>query len=327
MAVAPGGLLRGLSKTLNELRRLRPLSWPASDRAYLGDLAVRDPRRYAVVTTITDNFIGMGAAFLLSLNERLARRDEVDVILLQSPGVAPLSLENGIALEELCPGLKIIDIDTSSFLTAANMTRYDKEGRPTSVRRDRDQLPSKKAAYVKLNVLRLAQYEKVVLMDSDMLVVNDFSEVFDLSHDIAAVRTGAPDPDFVSEHRGRGAARTGFNTGFVVFDRSAIGEGAFNAAIDFMELRRGRRLRDQSILNEIFAQADRLYLPHAYNYKIHVSDPGRLSRVETLETAKVLHFVAVTKWGLKDAANRGKAIYDYYHAVQKRTGIPFILEP
>ncbi|GLK77140.1 hypothetical protein GCM10008171_23940 [Methylopila jiangsuensis] len=327
MAVALGGLLRGLSRTLNELRRLRPLAWPATDRVYLGDLTVRDPRRYAVVTTITDNFIGMGAAFLLSLHERLGRRDEVDVILLQSPGVAPLSLENGIALQELCPGLKIIEVDTSSFLTAANMTRYDKEGRPMSRRRDHYELPSKKAAYVKLNVLRLAQYEKVVLMDSDMLVVDDFSDVFDLSHDIAAVRTGAPDPDFTPEHRGRGAPRIGFNTGFVAFDQAALGAGAFNTAIDFMELRRNRRLRDQSILNEIFAHADRLYLPHAYNYKIHVSDPERLSRAETLERVKVLHFVATTKWGLKDPANSGKPIYDYYHAVQKRTGIPFILEP
>lgn len=312
----------------NALRRLKPLDWPKSEREYLGDLVVPDTeRRYAIVSTITDNFVGLGAVFLLSLHEVLAIRDEVDVILLQSPDVAPLSAENRALLASTCPGLKFIDIDTSSFLTKENMTRYDKQGNPRSLKRDKYELPSKKAAYVKLNVLRLTQYDKVVLIDSDMMVVNDFSEIFSAPHDLAAVPSGKPDPSYEGDYSPRGVRRGGFNTGFVLLNAALRGRRPFNAALDFLEMKRDRRLRDQSILNRIFERTEKLYLPHSYNYKLRVMDPDILLDPSPLETAKIIHFVATSKWLLKDPAYAGQPIYERFHALQARTGVPFILEP
>lgn len=320
------GLAAGTGVAAN-VRRMIPLRWPATARVYEGDLTVDDPRHYAVVTTITDNFVGLGAAFLLSLHEQLAIRDQVDVILLQSPDVAPLSPENRALLAKVCPGLKVLDIDTSGFLNAANMARYNKEGRAVMVRRDRQDIPSKKAAYVKLNVLRLTQHEKVVLMDSDMMVLADFSEVFDLPHDLAAVPTGVADPDFPGEYAAPSARRRGLNTGFVLMSRRVRGAGPFNAAIDFLDLKRNKKLRDQAVLNEIFRSCEKLVLPHAYNHKLHIDDPEMLSNPRTLDVAKIVHFVERSKWGLKDEARAGQAIYDRFHALQRRTGAPFTLEP
>lgn len=325
IGLAPRAGLRAGTGLAASLRRKLPLRWPESQRSYEGDLVIPDTdRRYAIVTTITDNFVGLGAAFLLSLHEQLANRDEVDVILVQSKDVAPLNTRNRKLLQRLYPGLRVIRVDTASFLNAANMRRYDKEGKPTSIRRDRVELPSKKAAYVKLNVLRLTQYEKVILMDSDMIAVQDFSEIFGLPHDMAATPTGLAEPAFEGAYHRTGGR--GFNTGFLLLSRRLRGEGPFNAAIDFLDLKRGKRLRDQSVLNTILKPVEKLLLPHAYNHKLHVG-PTVLSDEDALRTAKIIHFVARSKWCLKDPSFAGQAIYDHFHALQKRTRVPFTLEP
>lgn len=161
-----------------------------------------------------------------------------------------------------------------------------------------------------------------------MMVVDDFSEVFDLPHDLAAVPTGEPDASFAGGHSPRGTPKShGFNTGFVLLSQQLRGEEPFHAALDFMDEKRGRKLRDQSILNRIFLPVEKLILPHAYNHKLHPTDPTMLSNPDTLRSAKIIHFVALAKWSLKDPKHRGEAIYDEFHALQARTGVPFVLEP
>lgn len=302
------------------------LIWPSSTRTYEGDLLCRDSRRpYAIVSTITDNFIGAGAVFLLSLNEKLANREEVDVILVQADGVAPLSPENRAALARLCPGLRFVDVD-AAFLTPENMTRYDPQGNPVSVDVDTEVLPSKRAAYVKLNVLRFTQYRKVVLMDSDLMIVRDFSDLFAIDTDIAAVRGGRRNDVAEHEHICRWAYRGGFNSGVLLLDRRCRGKRPFNAAIDFLDEKRNKRLRDQSVLNHLFRYAGKTLLPNAYNYKLSKADPDMLDDAKALETAKIIHFVGTSKWELKNERNRGRALYDRFHEIQARTGVPFILE-
>jgi hypothetical protein len=307
--------------------QLAPLTWSRSGRPYVGDLAFADSDRpYAIVTTVTDNFIGVGSVFLLSLQEQLANRDKVDVILAQSEEIAPLSQENRDLLSRLCPGLRILDIDTTAFLDDANMTRYDADGKAIGVRLDARVLPSKRAAYVKLNVMRLTQYDKVVLMDSDLMVVNDFSELFEVEADMAAVPSGRFDGSFPRTEVPRWAYRGGFNSGVLLLSRRCRGERPFNAALDFMDQKKDRKLRDQSVLNHVLRRAGKELLPHVYNHKLHKADPDMLGDRGALETSKIIHFVGRSKWQLKDHREAGGAIYDRFHEIQARTGAPFVLE-
>ena len=326
--ISAARLLKAASRhpAASAVLRRAPLRWPRSSRRYEGDLVCEgSDRPYAIVSTVTDNFVGVGSAFLLSLHERLARRDRVDVILVQADRVAPLSAENRAALARLCPGLRIVDVD-ASFLTAENMTRYDHRGRPIGVTLDTQVLPSKRAAYVKLNVLRFTQYDKVVLMDSDLMVLDDFSELFDLEADIAATPAGKRRPEGWRTTIPRWAFRGRFNSGVLLLSRRCRGAAPFNAAVDFLDAKRAKRLRDQSVLNELFRRAGKELLPTAYNYKLNKADPKMLDDVAALSTAKIIHVVGTSKWELKQRRNEGRPVYDRFHELQRRTGVPFILE-
>jgi hypothetical protein len=292
-----------------------------SERAYPGDIVLKGSRNSrAIVTTITDNFVGLGSAFLLSLAEQVKSLKQVDVILVQAPEVAPLSEQNRRALAALCPGLHIVDVDVSGFLNDANMVRYDDQGRA----RSEAALPSKKAAYVKLNVLRFTAYEHVLLMDSDLLVLQDFSELFNLPFALAAVPSGTLHRrigvNYIPAGRGLGT----FNSGVLLLGRSNRGEEAFNAAIDQLDSGEPRKLRDQSVLNEIFRYSEKLLLPPTYNFKIPPG-PRALHDRPAMMSSKVLHFIGPSKFQLTDPSHAGAPIYDLFHSVQARTGLPFTL--
>ena len=114
--------------------------------------------------------------------------------------------------------------------------------------------------------------------------------------------------------------------GVLLLGRPNRGRDVFLAAIDFMDARTTRTLRDQSVLNHILHAREKFFLPPTYNFKVQSRSAEALADGHALKAAKVLHLVGRSKWLLKDPANAGQPIYEHFHALQARTGVPFVLD-
>ena len=281
--------------------------------------------RRAIVTTITDNFLGLGATFLHSLVKNLDKPQDYDVILMQDQNAAPLSAENRRLLTNIWPALKVLDIDTSGYLNEETVRRYDKNGVPTREGID-ERVPSKKAVYVKLCVLRLSQYDQVLLLDSDLLVLEDFSEIFTLPGDVVCCRAGEDKKDFTVRFSPEGVTGPMFNSGVLMLSKAVRGGDWFDRAAELVLAKRNTPLQDQSVFNMLLRENATMYLPQTYNYKLDFRKDNFLARGEPLRSAKILHFIGPGKWALADPKHKGQTIYDHYHAVQRQTGAPFILQ-
>lgn len=281
--------------------------------------------RRAIVSTITDNFLGLGATFLHSLVTTLQNPELYDFILLQDESAAPLSAENRRLLTNICPRLVVLDIDTSGYLTEETVKRYDRDGNPTREGVD-ERVPSKKAVYLKLCVLRLARYEQVLLLDSDLLVLDDFSEIFTLPADVVCCRAGEDKKDYTVRFSPAGRTGPMFNSGVLLLSKACRGGDWFNRAAELVLAKRNTPLQDQSVFNMLLRDSATLYLPQTYNYKLDFRKANFLDKGEPLRSAKILHFIGPGKWALTDPRRRGQKIYDHYHAVQRETGAPFILQ-
>lgn len=280
--------------------------------------------RFAIATTITDNYLGLGATFLLSLKEKLELFSEIDVILIQDPRIAPLSQANRALIRAIVPKLVVLDVDASDWLAGDMLKRYDSQGRETRGKID-GRLRFKKAVYVKLNVLRLAAYEKVLLLDSDLLVLRDFSELFRLPVEIACVATGSRGRSFALGYSPAGEEAPPFNSGVLMMGKTCRGGDWFARAIATLEKRVDTELQDQSVFNRLFAEREILFLPKIYNWKLGDAEK-QFTEGRVVKDAKIVHFIATSKTLLKDPRYAGTKLYDSFHAVQRRTGAPFAFE-
>lgn len=300
----------------------------ARDQTKTGRFADLDPAggsaRFAIATTITDNYLGLGATFLLSLKEKLKLFPEIDVVLIQEPRIAPLSQANRAILGAIVPKLVVLDVDASGWLTDDMLRRYDGQGRETGREID-DNLRFKKAVYVKLNVLRLARYEKVLLLDSDLLVLRDFSELFRLPVEIACVATGSKGRSLALGYSPAGQKASPFNSGVLMMGKSCRGGDWFERAVAALERRVDTELQDQSVFNQLFSQREILFLPKIYNWKLGKTEK-QFTEGRVVKDARIVHFIATSKTLLKDPKFAGTKLYDRFHAVQQRTGAPFAFE-
>lgn len=273
----------------------------------------------AVVSCITDNFIGLGATFLASLMENGKLSADTSIVLLTDPVYAPLSQENRSLLTRICPRLQFLTPDTS-FL-GDDLTKRWKEGRHVKAATDAE-LPNKRSVYIKLCTLRLDQFDSILWLDSDMLLVRSVSELFDLPTPLAMVRGGKPHHHFGVTF---GQQKMGFNSGMMLIRKPYIGEKSFQASVALLQEKKHTEKQDQSLLNVQWLNEPRMYLPHHYNWKL-----GLLKTDEdwdhAFDHARVIHFDGPCKWALKDGSRSNKTT-TAFHELRERYEIPMIMEP
>ncbi|GAA5880921.1 hypothetical protein JCM3774_001777, partial [Rhodotorula dairenensis] len=157
------------------------------------------------------------------------------------------------------------------------------------------------ASLTKLHVFRLTQFEKILYLDADTLVLRPLSHLFNLPYRFAA----APDVGWPDA----------FNSGVFVAEPSAE---TFDGLRDMMRQRGTWDGGDQGLLNDYFHDWHRLsftynvtptaYYTYAPAYKRHGQD------------VSVLHFIGAEKpWrrGTRDAYVPDAAAKDYYGLVQQ----------
>ncbi|KAF9786192.1 glycosyltransferase family 8 protein [Thelephora terrestris] len=177
--------------------------------------------RYAFVTLITSDSYLPGAltlaAALRDIHPKPAVKPEVDfqtacLVTPETVDVSSIKLLRGAF--DVVIGVEVIDDEDRKGLELL--------GRPDLA-----------AALTKLHAFRLAQFTKVIYLDSDVLPIRPISHLFNLEHEFSAV----PDvgwPDI-------------FNSGVMVF---SPGEEKFKAITDLLKEKGSWDGADQGLLNE-----------------------------------------------------------------------------
>jgi lipopolysaccharide biosynthesis glycosyltransferase len=252
--------------------------------------------RCAIVSCVTDNFIGLGAVWLASLVETKSIPKDCEVVLLTDTIYAPLSEKNRMVLREIYPKVQFHDLDTS-FLSDDLVKRWT-EGKQVKEKID-SSLPGKRSVYLKLSILRMSQFTAVLWMDSDMMVLRSIAGVFRLPADIAVVPVGSPSSFFGIDY---GASKRGFNSGFMLVRERHLSMESFDKVVRMLNDKTHTSTQDQSLLNAMWLGEQKMFLPHVYNWKIH-KGADHAFHDEALRSARVIHFVAQSKWELLSASD------------------------
>lgn len=273
----------------------------------------------AIVSCITDNFIGLGAVFVASLVETKTLSEGTDLILLEDETYAHISDENKRLIERIWPQVMWRMVD-SSFLNEDLIKRYNSKSEIVKADRD-EKLKHKKAVYLKLDVFRLTQYERVMWMDSDTLAIHRVDELFRAPAQFAAVPTGNPaiphfGIDFVK-------GRKPFNTGLFVVRKDLLGDESFNRLVEMLEEKQHTDVQDQSLLINFMDGKNKLLLPHCYNWKM-TEEFSPEEDARTMTQARLIHFVAKAKWRLVEDRPWSK-VCAAFHTLRFKYEIPLTI--
>ena len=280
---------------------------------------VGELQRKAVVSCITDNFLGLGSTFLASLFENGHLGNDTDVVLLTDPVYAPLSNENRDILRRVSARVKFLEPDTS-FLSDDLVRRW-RGGRQIKKGIDAE-LPNKRSVYIKLCILRMEQYDSILWLDSDMLVLREINELFALPTALAMVRGGKPHHHFGLRY---GVQKMGFNSGMMLVRKPYISEASFQQAVRLLNEKTHTEKQDQSLLNFQWLNEPRMYLPHHYNWKLGLLSTDK-EWDHAYDHARILHFDGPCKWKLKEGSRTNKTT-EAFHALREKYDMPMVMEP
>lgn len=166
----------------------------------------------------------------------------------------------------------------------------------------------------KLLIPNLIQEDKVLYIDSDAVVNNDLSELFETNinkHPLAAVK------DVFGEH---------FNAGVLLINNKKLRNEYSNIVTEFLEYGKTEGLLDgdQSILNHFFYQSY-LQLPLKYNYVIGYdrdvyyapsNAPEYFDLINRVNKPIIVHYPSADKpWNLT-SAGRARKLWWFYHNLE-----------
>ncbi|MFC7877363.1 polysaccharide pyruvyl transferase family protein [Isoptericola sp. NPDC057391] len=211
--------------------------------------------RRAFVSFVDDDYFPGFVALLKSLHLTNPAAG-ADVVVLHDG----LRAAHVARLENLHPGVRFVRIDPRPY------ERYVKGD-------EANYLYTK--AYFILDAFRLREYDRVVTLDTDMVVVAPIDDLFERPSDLAAV------PQLFDSEDGRK-----LNSGLLAFGRACMSD-AFVARLDEVGLRGDYELdrHDQGVLTAVL-DGDYDRLPRTDNWVKRASRPG----MSAPEDARVLHY-------------------------------------
>ena len=236
--------------------------------------------RTAIVTVVTDDFVD-GARVLFASLRRHNPTLTADIVVFHNDDVAPLSAESCQTLTEQEPGIVFQHVDVAPY------------ERLFAQRDEVLQTPARLiAAFVIIDAFRLTDFDRVVCLDSDMLVIGSLDELFNCDADFAAVTA-------VDETTGE--MRRNFNTGVMVIGPRHLTGSTFAEITErtvMTSVDRERGKADQAVLNRYFETRPHERLAQKYNVtKRMVPDgAGPLEQMLDEADARILHFVGAKPW-------------------------------
>lgn len=138
-----------------------------------------------------------------------------------------------------------------------------------------------RATYYKLDVFSYDDFDRIVFIDSDVVITGDILELFDCDRPFAAVRGYNARED---------SLRADINSGVFVINKPALG-GEYKNLLRIAE--RGFTMPDQKAINLCFA-GEIYHLPKMYNVEKRMI--GTQNFKASLAGARIIHFVASKPW-------------------------------
>ena len=255
--------------------------------------------RYALATVTTERFLP-GTATMLQSFLRLTPSMRMDLVVFCD--------ELSPAIEaELAgfPRLRLLPISESLSQSVTRLV----EAVP--------RLTPRKARFYSLDVFGLDEYDRVLFCDSDVLFVEDVSELFQSDNELCACgertwytdQTRDPQTHRILDKASHATeAPPAFNAGLLSIGKPLLNKTVKQRLLDEMtpELWQSGQAHhtDQLILNRVFA--DRIHiLPAPYNFLLLHHDAILRKENTTVDQAKVIHFNGAPKpWETGEAMRK-----------------------
>lgn len=162
-----------------------------------------------------------------------------------------------------------------------------------------------------LETFNFTNYDKVLYLDSDMLVVNSLKELYLLDHDVVATRDTSEYITTTATKKA-GSDSISLNGGFLLLSGSFMrSDTHVKNMLDLFPKLTEPRFLDQSLLNAYLKNFDVLFLSSDYNLLKRCFDDSRTSELITsLKDIRVIHYVGEKPWNIKtkDFEKKYKAI-------------------
>jgi lipopolysaccharide biosynthesis glycosyltransferase len=168
--------------------------------------------------------------------------------------------------------------------------------------------------FYSLEIFRLCEYEKILFLDSDMIVVQSVEELFDLPGAFYACPQlcwykgkGRNEANFVSEYKNEensdGFVDNPINTGLMLIDRNLLNSNHYDGLLELINphvWNPNLTFTDEYIINKYFRKEISL-LDTRYNYRARVSKTIREKQNIAFEEAKIIHYYANFKpWNFSE---------------------------
>jgi lipopolysaccharide biosynthesis glycosyltransferase len=261
------------------------------------------PERYALTTILNNPFADHFYVFINSFLENNPWFNG-DLIIMYSDELSPLSDEKINELQLFYRKTIFKKIDTTGHYN--DVINLFKSKISKNFHRF---VPS----VLTIETFNLIDYDKVLYLDSDMLVVNSLRDLYLIDHDIAVTRDTS---SYIRKAiiKKAGSDDVLLNGGFLLlsgsFMRSA--QHVKNMLNLFPKLTNPKFL-DQSLLNEYFKDFDVLFLSSDYNLLKRCFDDTKAAELSnSLKDIKVIHYVGEKPWNIKQ-----KEFEKNYKAIEK----------
>lgn len=208
-------------------------------------------------------------------------------------------LDGGIEFVILDNGLsKKVKTDMATFYPAIKFIPVVKDNyKHTNFSLTADRL---KNTYYTLDVFGLTQYDRIVFLDMDIVVLDDIKALFDCPAPIAGCQVYSMGLDALSN---------GINSGVFVINKPVISTDTYKQLLAMTT--KGLSMPDQKIINSFFSGKIH-YLDKTYNVEKRLLHTKNLIHIR--DHPKIIHFVATKPWEA-DKQNALEASYGEWEKI------------
>lgn len=239
------------------------------------------PPGVAFATVCTDKFCPGLEAMIVSLLEVYPSFDS-DVWVYHDDGLTEFSKQR---LLDFYPSFRFADRDASKYAAAASGDSHNQQRIGA-------------LGYLTIEALLLDQYERVVILDSDLLVVGDISALWaDIERSDVRVVADAGALPLIT--RSELTGRPVFNSGVISLPSNLLGEQSYRSAIELLPEMPDVTcpmlvdFADQKFWNVFVARHEATYLPTNYNANKQLLDRFLpLNRGD----ASIIHYTNAKPW-------------------------------
>jgi lipopolysaccharide biosynthesis glycosyltransferase len=254
--------------------------------------------KYAIATITTPEFF-TGTLVMLHSFLETNRWWKGDIIIIQDGQLTDRDLEK----LSFFPNLKTMLVDKVLIEKTIELTRHF----PDFKRR--------MGQFYSLTAFKIKEYDKILIMDSDILFRGSVESIFDTAHKLSVCRKAGKFKDPKSYTTEDPFSIEQFNAGVMLVDRSLTGAKIYEKLMKLVSLEffssflktdeKGlvipdRFGTDQLILNTVFKDEDIEYLPMKYNYRFGIAELIFEKEGTTLWDAVLLHYTGMKKPWLLD---------------------------